>query len=362
MNTLLKITLSLLLLAIGATYGHAAKKDDINLIVTSDGATKDEAIKNALRTAVEQTYGVFVSANTDIFNDELVKDAIATVSSGNIKNFKEIATTNDNGHYSVTLDVTVRKGKLLSYAKSKGAECEIDGASISADMELQELYKSNEEKLFQNLLTELSQLFQNGYDYKLEVNKAQNPYSGYVGSHYGNYNPNENPGDNVCFECLIYAKLNEQGEAAWNRLLDALNTVGKSYNPFKFRLFPSMKDPLQDEEFPAIVRIGEGTFGYNQTMYKVRSAQTAQMVMTFIKEIPACIKNISLDINGNVIDISRELVPFELQGWDSLKKSGPYNKKKGSNCGQFRYSLSVPIESLKGIKNIKIESNYNLHD
>ena len=65
------------------------EKDDVILVVSGDGPNKEEATKNALRSAIEQAYGTFVSANTSIVNDDLVKDEIATVASGNIKSFRE---------------------------------------------------------------------------------------------------------------------------------------------------------------------------------------------------------------------------------------------------------------------------------
>ena len=42
------------------------KIDDLTLVVSSDGATKEEATHLALRSAIEQAYGTFVSANTTI--------------------------------------------------------------------------------------------------------------------------------------------------------------------------------------------------------------------------------------------------------------------------------------------------------
>ena len=51
-----------------------AQPKEVSLIVTGEGATKEEATNNALRSAVEQAFGVFVSANTEILNDELIKD------------------------------------------------------------------------------------------------------------------------------------------------------------------------------------------------------------------------------------------------------------------------------------------------
>ena len=61
-----------------------AQPSEVTLVVTGEGATKEEATNNALRSAVEQAFGVFVSANTEILNDEIVKDEIASISSGNI--------------------------------------------------------------------------------------------------------------------------------------------------------------------------------------------------------------------------------------------------------------------------------------
>lgn len=68
-----------------------AQPSEVTLVVTGEGATKEAATNNALRSAIEQTYGVFVSANTEILNDELGRDEIATISSGNIQKYNEIA-------------------------------------------------------------------------------------------------------------------------------------------------------------------------------------------------------------------------------------------------------------------------------
>lgn len=68
--------------------------DEVTLVVSADGTTKEEATKSALRNAIEQAFGTFVSANTEILNDELVKDEIVTISNGNVKNFTEVNSEN----------------------------------------------------------------------------------------------------------------------------------------------------------------------------------------------------------------------------------------------------------------------------
>ncbi|MDE5979004.1 MAG: hypothetical protein K2G84_03085, partial [Muribaculaceae bacterium] len=352
---------------------YAANKDEITLTVTSDGATKDEAIKNALRTAVEQTYGVFVSANTDILNDDLIKDEIATVSSGNIKKFTELAhTKNDNSH-TITLNVIVSKGKLLSYAKSKGAECELDGEAMFADIQLQELYKNNEERMFENICSEFEQLIKNGYDYKIDVKRAGKSYSGYYASSYGYYNPNTDPENNVCFECKIYVKLNEQGELAWKKLITALNSAGKSYNPNKEAFKSSLKYMFSgnideydnDNEFTSVVRIMKPTsnmYGVGwMDMFRVRSGRTVQLVDSLMENIPYIVRNISIEYAGKVLDISKELQYLRENHSDGsltcLNMTRPYTKKKGGNCGEYRYFLNVSQKELKGIKGISVKAN-----
>lgn len=142
---------------------------EVTLVVSADGATKTQAIDNALRSAIEQTFGTFVSANTEILNDELVKDEIATVSSGNIQKYSEIAAvTLPNGNTSVTLNVTVSLSKLVSYAQSKGSECEFAGATFGANLRMYEFNKRSEQIAIQNMIKQLDAL-RPVFDYEIEV-------------------------------------------------------------------------------------------------------------------------------------------------------------------------------------------------
>ncbi len=132
-------------------------QSEVSLVVSADGKSKTEAVNNALRSAIEQTFGTFVSANTEILNDQLVKEEIATVSSGNIQKYTEVTTiTLPNGNVSVTLNVTVSLSKLVSYAQSKGSECEFAGATFGANMRLYQFYKKNEQIAIENMTKHLN--------------------------------------------------------------------------------------------------------------------------------------------------------------------------------------------------------------
>jgi len=153
-----KRILFLILLFIGVLQVsiQAQNTDEVTLTVSSDGSTKEEAIKNALRSAIEQTYGAFVSSNTEILNNELVKDEVVTISRGNIKKYTEIASeTMSNGRSYVTLSATVSISNLVSYAKSKGASAELAGATFAMNLRMQQLNIKNEEIVLQTLLKQL---------------------------------------------------------------------------------------------------------------------------------------------------------------------------------------------------------------
>lgn len=149
---------------------ESSSEDEVTLVVSADGATKDEATKVALRSAIEQAYGTFVSANTTILNDELVKDEIVTVTSGNIKHYSEISSNvMPDGKTFVTLQATVCISKLVSYAQSKGAETEFAGATFGMNVKMKELNKQNEKIAWQNLKTQIIEMYKSAFSYQLEV-------------------------------------------------------------------------------------------------------------------------------------------------------------------------------------------------
>ena len=76
-----------ILIALFVTINVKAQDADktVMLTVTGQGKTIDEARTNALRSAIEQAFGTFISSNTTIMDDKLVKDEIVSVTNGNIQ-------------------------------------------------------------------------------------------------------------------------------------------------------------------------------------------------------------------------------------------------------------------------------------
>lgn len=151
------------------------EKSSVTLVVSGSGANKETAIKNALRAALEQTYGTFVSSNTQLVNDELVKDEIVSVSSGNIEKYSEISTeTLKDGSISVSLQATVSIGKLVKFAQSKGASTELAGASFAMNMKMRKLNTENEVQALKHMFEKLFRICEtNMFDYSIKNDQPQ---------------------------------------------------------------------------------------------------------------------------------------------------------------------------------------------
>ena len=154
-----------------------AQQDDqtVTLTVSGQGETMEEAKTNALRSAIEQAFGTFISSKTEILNDELVKDEIVSVANGNIQKFEIISEVQiPDGGYAITLKATVSVSKLTSFVVSKGVVVEFKGGLFAANILIQELYEKNEILAVENLTKTLNNISLKSFDYSI---KASDPYS-----------------------------------------------------------------------------------------------------------------------------------------------------------------------------------------
>lgn len=160
----------------GKENNSTNSNDEVTLVVFGKAVDSEKATAVALRSAIEQAYGVFVSANTTILNDALVKDEIVTISSGNIKSYKVLSDVKcEDGQEMVTVKATVCISKLISYAKSKGASTEFAGAAFAQNMKMKKLNKKNELQALQNVLALVKEMLPIAFDKKLSIADPTNP-------------------------------------------------------------------------------------------------------------------------------------------------------------------------------------------
>ncbi len=149
--------------------------DTVSLVTSGTGKSKEEATNNALRSALEQAYGTFVSSNTQIVNDEVIKDDIVSMSAGNIQNYKELSCIiMQDGLYDVTVNAIVSIGKLVSFAESHGASIELAGNTFLKNRNLAILNKNNEGEAIIHLIEKIAYIADRGlYDFSLDIGDPQ---------------------------------------------------------------------------------------------------------------------------------------------------------------------------------------------
>lgn len=153
---------------------NAYAQDDktVTLVASGQGKTQDEAKQNALRSAIEQAFGTFISSKTEILNDNLVKDEIVSVSNGNIQKFEVISEVQiPNGDYATSLKATVSVTKLTSFVESKGVVVEFKGSLFSFNVKQQILNEENETKAITDLCIVLKKLSDVSFDYAIKVSE-----------------------------------------------------------------------------------------------------------------------------------------------------------------------------------------------
>ena len=162
---------SLIICALLLNLVSIAQEDKtVTLTVSGTGKTIEEAKTNALRSAIEQSFGAFISSKTEILNDNLVKDEIVSVANGNIQKFDIISQVEiPNNGYAMTLNATVSISKLTSFAQSKGVSIEIKGGLFAANIIQQELNEKSELISLQNILNTSNEILKKSFDYSIDT-------------------------------------------------------------------------------------------------------------------------------------------------------------------------------------------------
>lgn len=140
----------------------------IDLTVNGRGASKDNAIFNALKSAINQGFSSFITTNTKIVNDSLINDEVIQMSNGTINKFTILTSDSiSNNDYSVVLKVLMAVNRMNDIVKSKGIESELDGAEFAFNQKLRILNDQNEIKTLKSTLDIALSLFKNSIDFKV---------------------------------------------------------------------------------------------------------------------------------------------------------------------------------------------------
>lgn len=149
-------------------------ENTITLTTSGTGKTLEEAKNNALRSAIEQAFGTFISSKTEILNDELVSDEITSVASGNVESFKIISQTElPDNNLALTLLSVISVTKLTSYCENKGIQIEFKGSLFATNLKLQKLNEEAELKAILDLYEVSIGILKKSIDFSVKTSEPK---------------------------------------------------------------------------------------------------------------------------------------------------------------------------------------------
>jgi hypothetical protein len=316
----------ILILTFIALSVAAYAQDDktVTLVVSGQGKTLDEAKQNALRSAIEQAFGAFISSNTEILNDELVKDEIVSVSNGNIQKFEIISEVKiPNGGYATSLKATVSVSKLTSFVESKGVVVEFKGSILAANVKQQMLNEQNEIKSIGNIVSTCKEILDLSCDFSIVRGEPKQK---------------NNDNNNWAVPISINVNFNKNIEQFNQYLLNSIEGIAMSNDEV------SQYNQLGKKTYK-IALGGANTGGGADPIYHFRSISSVVSIIDLIHYTKHSVLN--FEITNGLDTITPEKLYAEKR-WDGLK----YVPAKGNG-------IKLVSDDLTPIFNARC--NYNNH-
>ena len=129
--SIIMVMISLFVFSIAMVYADEPERIE-KVIVSGIGIDMDKAKQNAIRNAVEQVIGSYISSDTIVQNSTLLKDEVLSYSGGYVKDMKILSQgKNDDSLYSVKIEANVISTKLKRKLESLNiATKKIEGESL----------------------------------------------------------------------------------------------------------------------------------------------------------------------------------------------------------------------------------------
>lgn len=294
---------------------------EIAIVVTGTGRDFESSRKNALRSAIEQTFGVFVSSNTSILNDELIKDEISTISSGNILSFDILNESSlPNGIFVSNLKAIVSIKNLQSYSTSKGATVEFSGGIFGIKIKMAQLNESSEIVAMKNLLLQSKEILKKSIDFTVKTGEPKI------------YLKTENPND-YDIELNVTCTLNDNIDIFNSFFKETLESIKMSegeiadYKTIDKKKYSFTITQLDSQKKSAV-----------RTIFYLRSEDSYLMLKNFFIKTNIFLRQFEIVTNMDSWDLENEYfkpIPFDSEDKIVDFCVGPSINKHLSSSGSF---------------------------
>jgi hypothetical protein len=143
---------------------------EIEIPLVGQGSNIEEARSNALKSALIQALGAYITSKVEIIADTIVRDEISLISNGSITSYKIIEEGKINEQlYFSNLIAKINKGHLISFSKSKGIKVEYEGQLYAENIRVLDINAKAEEIAWKNMKEILQLMLSNCVQYKLNI-------------------------------------------------------------------------------------------------------------------------------------------------------------------------------------------------
>lgn len=166
-----RLIIILVLLSISTINIFAEEPQKIQIVIVSGvGVNADKAKQNAIRNAVEQVVGSYLSSETIVKNNQVLKDEILSYSGGYVKDLKIISQEmNPDGLFNVKIEAGIVSTKIIKKLESLNiATKKVEGESLFGEAVSRIDEQKGAGELLGNILSKYPQAA-----YNIEVGKPE---------------------------------------------------------------------------------------------------------------------------------------------------------------------------------------------
>ncbi len=195
---------------------YSQADNTVEAITIGSGNTIENAKFNALRSALEQVSGSYLSANTLVINDKLISDNITSITSGSIETYEIIEQLEKGNLFYLTIKSIISPKKFSEFVSGKtGSSIAIKGGIYAANIKQLNFNEESELKAIKLLSDLYSDLLYNSIFYELE---ASSPIEEKF------IDPNNNDGEHF----ITYQKLPIVVTMRFSNFIDSANVYFKN--------------------------------------------------------------------------------------------------------------------------------------
>ena len=303
-------------------------KHDVWLTVSGAGRTLENAKEQALRDAIMQSYGAFVSASTQVINDKLISDDIRTVTQGIIQSCSVVS---DNlmadGTHSCVFRVNLSVGGLIaSFKNTSNGAIDFNGSDFVFNIKQQQLNESNEVRAISDIVPVVSKLSADCFDYKIKVGPKSMRRIG---------------GDDFELALEVVVTANSNADIIIKYMTDVIRSLELSGAEVR-----SYKN-ISKQVYPVYFSYLELSLGHKLRTVKAQSDYNNIVSSIFSKNSNFVIVEKS---TGNKMPIiSSKLDPSFSHSLLSAMGDYIYNIKGGSIIGKYLIKIRLPLKEIADI-------------